>query len=253
MKTWLTRCLLGGLLVTSPALAQDDDAPYAYPEDEPARDEQQEAEEDAYERRRRQVDETDDFRRVSEEEGEEGDFKELAGVDDPNIGFAVELIGGALLLDSSEGNFAKTVAGLGLRATWEYGRTFNLEPLRENLWADLRWTYGSYSDGTDFIRGDTGVHYFTVAPAYELKLGKTSLGIFGQLGGGIGYQTTSITIDAAETKVNGIKPVFQYGVGLRGRPRLSNKLSLSFRVEAMGFRRGYLNDIFLGGSIGTAF
>ncbi|MCP3098612.1 hypothetical protein LZ198_06950 [Myxococcus sp. K15C18031901] len=252
MKTWLTRCLVGGLLAASPALAQDD-APYEYPDDEPARDEQREADDDAYERRRRQVDETDDFRRVSEEEGEEGDFKSLANMDDPNYGFAVELIGGALMLDSSEGNFAKTVAGMGVRATWEYGRTFNLEPLRENLWADLRWTYGSYSDGTDFINTSTGVHYFTIAPAYELKLGKSPFGFYGQLGGGLGYQTSSLMIDADETKVNGMKPVFQYGVGFRGRPRLTNKMSLSFRVEFMGFRRGYLNDMFLGGSLGAAF
>jgi hypothetical protein len=30
-------------------------------------------------------------------------------------------------------------------------------------------------------------------------------------------------------------------------------MSLAFRVEVMRFRRGYMDDTFVGGSIGTAF
>ncbi|WP_171817742.1 hypothetical protein [Pyxidicoccus fallax] len=253
MKTWLVRCLLGGLVLSTPALAQDDDDPYAYPDEEPARS--SEEEEDSYERRRKNVDETDDFRRVSEQEGEDGDFKALSGLDDPNLGVAVEFITGALLVDGTRGNFADTRMGLGVRATWEYGRILDSEPLREALWADLRWTYGSLSEGTRFITGDTRLHYFTIAPAYELKLGKSDFGFFAQAGGGIAYQATSLTVGEDVTKVNGIKPLLQYGVGFRGRPRLtsSGNLRLAFRLEALAFRRGYMNDFFLGGSLGTAF
>ncbi|NTX01544.1 hypothetical protein HUA74_20660 [Myxococcus sp. CA051A] len=255
VKNWLTRCLVGGLLVAPPAFAQDDDDPYAYPEDEPGPSQEQIEEEEAAERRRRNVDQADEFRNASEQEGEEGDFKELAGLDDPNLGVGVELLAGALLLESPRGRFADTVLGLGVRTTWEFGRTFDLEPFRENLWADLRWTYGNSSDGTDFIRGSTSQHYFTIAPAYEFKFGKSDFGFFGQVGGGVAYQTTSITVDANETKVNGLKPLLQYGVGLRGRPRLSSSSNfrLSFRLEAMGYRRGYMNDFFLGGSVGATF
>ncbi|MBZ4401405.1 hypothetical protein OWM54_36190 [Myxococcus sp. MISCRS1] len=255
VKTWLTRCLLGGLLVAPAAHAQTDDDPYAYPEDEPGPTQEQLDEEEAYERRRRNADQVEEFRDISEQEGEDGDFKRLAGIDDPNKGFAAELLAGALLLDSSRGRFAEPVLGLGIRATWEYGRILDIEPLREALWADLRWTYGSQSDGTRFLKGRSSQHYFTLAPAYEFKFGKSDFGVFGQVGGGIAYQATSITIDTAETKVNGIKPVIQYGLGLRGRPRVfgDSNMRLSLRLEAMGFRRGYLNDFFLGGSAGIAF
>nr|WP_225937284.1 hypothetical protein [Myxococcus sp. RHSTA-1-4] len=252
VKTWLVRCLLGGLVLSTPALAQDDDDPYAYPDEETSRSEE---DDESYDRRVKNVDQTDDFRRVSEQEGEDGDFKALSGLDDPNLGVAVEFITGALFVDSSRGDFADTRVGLGVRATWEYGRILDSEPLREALWADLRWTYGSLSDGTRFISGDTRLHYFTIAPAYELKLGKSDFGFFAQAGGGLAYQATSLTVDANVTKVNGLKPLLQYGLGFRGRPRLtsSGNLRLAFRVEALAFRRGYMNDFFLGGSVGTAF
>ncbi|MCP3145170.1 hypothetical protein [Pyxidicoccus xibeiensis] len=250
MKTWLVRCLLGGLILSTPALAQDEDEdPYATPDEESSR-----SSDDDY-NRPEPVDQTDEFREVSEQEGEDGDFQRMSGLDDPNLGVAVELIAGALLVDSSRGEFSDNLLGLGVRATWEFGRILDNEALREALWADLRWTYGGLSDGTAFISGDTSLHYFTIAPAYELKLGKSDFGFFAQAGGGLAYQATSITVDADVTKVNGLKPVLQGGVGFRGRPRLtsSGNLRLAFRVEALAFRRGYMNDFFLGGSLGTAF
>jgi len=252
VKTWLLRCALGSLALSAPALAQDEDDPYAYPDEPPSYDASE-----SYDRVRPKVDQADDFRRVSEQEHEDGedDFKPLSGLDDPNLGVAMEFIAGALFLDSPRGRAAETRVGLGIRATWEYGRILDNESLRESLWADLRWTYGGFSDGTEFIQGNTNIHYFTIAPAYELKLGKSDFGFFGQLGGGIAYLASTLTIDTVETKVSGIKPLFQYGVGFRGRPKLtaSGNLRLAFRVEAMGFRRGYHNDFFLGGSLGTAF
>lgn len=251
VKTWLVRCLLGGLALSTPALAQDEDDPYGYPDEEPARSKD---DDDYEERRRKNVDPTDDFRDAAEQEGEDGDFKALSGLDDPNLGVAIEFISGALLVDSARGESFDTRLGLGVRATWEYGRILDSEPLREALWADLRWTYGRLSDGTNFISGDTRLHYFTIAPAYELKLGRSSFGFFAQAGGGVAYQATSITVDEDVTKVNGLKPLLQYGVGFRGRPQIgSGNLRLAFRLEALAFRRGYMNDFFLGGSLGTAF
>ncbi|GHG85650.1 hypothetical protein [Comamonas sp. JC664] len=250
LKTWLLRCALGSLALSAPALAQDEDDPYAYPDEEPRYDAAE-----SYNRPRPKKDEVDDFRRVSEQEHADGedDFKALSGLDDPNLGVAIEFISGALFLDSPRGRATEPRLGLGVRATWEYGRILDNEALREALWADLRYTFGGTSDGTEFLRGSTNFHYFTIAPAYELKLGKSDFGFFGQVGAGVAYTASTITIDTLETKVSGTKPLFQYGVGFRGRPRITDNLRLSFRVEAMGFRRGYHNDFFLGGSVGTAF
>ncbi|RKH11852.1 hypothetical protein D7X74_24780 [Corallococcus sp. CA047B] len=255
LNSLLKACLAGGLLLAAPALAQsDEDDPYAYPEDDAARasDKAQKDDDDAYERRRKLVDETDEFREAAERENDDG-FEKLSRLDDPNLGVAVELGAGVLLVDSARGDFSDNRPAMGVRATWEFGRSLDNEPLREALFADLRWLYGSLSDGTNFIRGDTRLHYFTLAPAYLLRFGQSAFGIYAQAGGGIAYQNTGITVGDDETKVNGLKPVIQYGIGLRGRPALSRTLHLTFRVEAMGLRRGYANDFFFGGSAGVGF
>ena len=51
------------------------------------------------------------------------------------------------------------------------------------------------------------------------------------------------------------QPVIQYGIGLRGRPLLSEdgRLRLTVRLEATRFRRAYLNDTLLLASAGLAF
>ncbi|MBN1210341.1 MAG: hypothetical protein JXB05_36145 [Myxococcaceae bacterium] len=239
--------LLGALALSTPALAQDeDDAPLAYPDDE-------EEVEDAPRKLPRRSEPTADYDRMAEE-AENEEFEALAGLDDPNKGFAGELILGTMLLDSSRGRFADPTLGLGLRFTWEYGRILNNEPLREALWADVRWMMSSQSDGTELINGRSRIHYFSVAPAYEFAFGPSkAYGFFGQVGGGLAYQSTAIVINEEETGVKGMKALIQYGVGFRGRPRVSDKVALSFRLELMRFRRGYLDDTFLGGSVGTAF
>ncbi|MHA7629762.1 hypothetical protein [Corallococcus sp. M7] len=258
MNTWLKACLAGSLLFTPVAFAQsaDDDDPYAYPEEEAdrAQEKARKEDDDAYERRRRLVDETDEFREAAEATNDDG-FRGMSRLDDPNLGVAVELTGGLLMIDSARGDFSDNKPGLGVRATWEFGRTFFTEnaTLREALFADLRWLYGSLSDGTEFIKGDTRLHYFTLAPAWLFRFGDSPFGLFLQAGGGLAYQNTGITVGEEETKVNGLKPVVQYGLGIRGRPALSRTLHLTFRVEAMGLRRGYANDFFLGGSAGVGF
>jgi hypothetical protein len=258
LNTWLKACLAGGLLVSAPAFAQgeDEDDPYAYPDDIAERDaaKARKEDDDAYDRRRKMVDETDEFREAAERENDDG-FKRMARLDDPNLGVAVELVGGLLLVDSARGDFSDNRPGLGVRATWEFGRSLITEndTLREALFADLRWLYGSLSDGTEFIKGDTRLHYFSLAPAWLFRFGNSPFGLFLQAGGGIAYQNTGITVGEEETKVNGIKPLVQYGLGIRGRPALSRNLHLTFRVEAMGLRRGYANDFFVGASAGVGF
>lgn len=241
--------LLGALVLSTPALAQDeDDAPLAYPDDDET--------EEAAPRKlpRRSSDPTADYDRMQDERDAEDDFERMAGDDDPNKGFAGEAIFGAMLLKSSRGTFADLTPGVGVRFTWEYGRILNSEPLREALWADVRWMTAGQSAGTELIHGSSRNHYFSVAPAYEFVLGESkAFGFFGQAGGGVAYQSTSLTIGDEVTAVKGLKPLVQYGVGFRGRPRLSERVSLSFRLELMRFHRGYLGDTFLGGSIGTAF
>ena len=249
-SSWLLPCLLGGLALSVPALAQDEDAPYAYPDEE-------KSEEESPRRRSQPEDTTDDFRRTSEEEDEEDkDFDRLAGLDDPNTGVAFEVLGGAMLLSSPKGQFADVLPAVGGRFTWEYGRLLNVEALREALWFDVRYTYTSVREGTKLIIGDTRLHYATIAPAYELTFGQSKdYGAYVQVGGGVAYTDTSLTVGDKLTSVDGLKSLIQYGVGLRGRTKVSSEsnVRLAWRVELMRFRRGYLDDTFVGASLGTAF
>lgn len=70
------------------------------------------------------------------------------------------------------------------------------------------------------------------------------------------YQFSSLHYDTTrELQVAGIKPLLQYGLGLRGAPRLGpdGPFRISFRLELTRFRRGYMDDTFVGGSVGVAF
>lgn len=252
--TWLLPCLLGGLAFATPALAQKDDDPYAYPDDEvePSRD---------IPRRRPARPERDverDFRHSDEDEDEKKkDYERLAGVDDPNTGIAFEVLGGAMWLSSAQGQLIGDLKpAVGGRFTWEYGRLLNVEALREALWLDARYTYAGQRDGTTLIVGDTRLHYATLAPAYELTFGEGSnYGVFAQVGGGIAYEHTTLEVGGKPTSVDGIKPLIQYGVGVRGRTPLSieSNVRLAWRLELTRFRRGYQDDTYLGASAGVAF
>ena len=53
----------------------------------------------------------------------------------------------------------------------------------------------------------------------------------------------------------GTKFLFQYGVGLRGRPAIiaNGAVRIQFRIELIRFIRGYMQDTYLGGSLGLIF
>jgi hypothetical protein len=249
VHSWLLPCLIGGMALATPAFAQDEDVPFAYPDEEtPARK--------TPGRSRSPVDTTDDFRRVSEEKDKKSDFKRLAGLDDPNTGVAFEVLGGVMGLSSSRGRLMDLLPAVGGHFTWEYGRLLNVESLREALWFDLRYLYAGQREGTQLIVGDTRLHYVSIAPAYELTFGSAvDYGVYVQAGGGVAYHSTALEVGGERTAVNGIKPLIQYGAGLRGRTKLSSQsnLRLAWRLEVTRYRRGYLDDTFFGASLGTAF
>ena len=179
-----------------------------------------------------------------------------ARMDDPNTGLAFEALGGALALSSPRGQLADFLPAVGGRFTWEFGRLLGVKPLREALWFDVRYMYAGEREGTQLIIGDTRLHYATIAPAYELTFGESSdYGVYAQVGGGIAYEHTTLEVGGKQTPVDGLHSLLQYGVGLRGRTRLlsESNVRLAWRVELMRFRRGYMDDTYVGASLGTAF
>jgi hypothetical protein len=242
-RPWLLPCLLAALLPGLSASAQED-APYAYPEDE-VPEEQQTPRRNRPERGGRTPSSQDDTR-----------YERMSRGDDPNTGLAFEALGGVMLLNSARAQFAEFAPAYGGRFTWELGRLFDDEVLHEALWLDVRYTGTGLQQGTRLIQSGSQLHYATIAPAYEVMFGPGSdYGLYAQAGGGIVYEMTTLNVGGEVTPINGLRSLIQAGGGLRGRTRLSStsNLRLAWRLEAMYFRRGYLGDVFLGGSAGIAF
>jgi hypothetical protein len=160
-----------------------------------------------------------------------------------------------MLIESARGALWEPRASFGVTATWEFGRLMFNEALRDGLFADLRWDYAFLHDGTDTIYTDTHYHYFTLAPAFGWPIFGPDFLIYGQVGGGAALEYSVMHYDDRSTPLSAFKPVILYGVGFRGRPLVSadGLLRIAFRVELMRFHRHYMDDMFLGASVGASF
>lgn len=189
-----------------------------------------------------------------EDEEEQAGEESLAGVDDPNLGVGGDLMAGVALLDSSK-NGVDPRFYFGVRFTWEFGRLIPDEFLREMFFADVTWTYAASKEGTNQVNVDTHLHDFTVAPAFALPFGKSFMAAYLQLGLGFDYSYSVTKIDANSVTLGGTKFLFQYGLGLRGRPAVvgDGTVRIQFRVEVTRFIRGYMHDMYIGGGVGMIF
>lgn len=193
--------------------------------------------------------------REEDEDAKARDEETLTHLDDPNLGLGGELLGGVMLFDSSRGAGVDPRFLGGLRFTWEWGRLVADEFLREMFFADVTWMYSATWDGTGTVHAETHQHYFTLAPAVGIPFGKSTVSAYAQLGVGFNVDYSVLHVDANATSLTGTKFLFQYGLGLRGRPALvaNGTVRLEFRLELTRFIRGYMHDMFLGAGLGMAF
>jgi hypothetical protein len=245
MKAWLWLFVSVGLFAsTSWSQADDDPLPY---DDAPRRAPK---EDDDGPRKRRKGDE-----RLREEEDDATASEETLGhTDDPNIGLSFEVLAGLMLLEASRAGLDPRFM-VGGRVTWEFGRLLTDEFWREAFFADLTYSWSATNDGTRFTSVNTSQHYVTLAPAIAYPFKNLPLQFFGQLGLGLNATAQTIRTGETVTPLSGTKFLFQYGVGLRARPALTEneKIRLSFRFELTRFIRGYMHDMFIGGSVGLTF
>jgi hypothetical protein len=241
----IRKLLALSLAVSVTALAEgDDDAPIPYDDD--GASEQRYAPKKARKKRRTEIREEDEEEKAGEES--------MAGVDDPNIGVGGELIAALGLLDASRGGVDPRFA-FGVRFTWEWGRLIPDEYLREMFFADVQWTVTGTREGTNQVATETTLHNFTVAPAFALPFGRSFMSAFAQVGVGFNFASTATRIDNNTVNLAGTKFLFQYGIGLRGRPALvgDGSVRLTFRIDVTRFIRGYMHDMFIGGGVGLIF
>jgi hypothetical protein len=192
-----------------------------------------------------------------ETEVEKKDREEsLTHLDDPNVGIAIEAVAGVMLLDASRGVVGEARFLGGARFTWEFGRLIPDEFVREMFFLDVMYAYTEQTEGTAAISVNTNYHYFALAPALALPFGaKSPVAFFVQGGFGFNVQPIVVTSQGDTLNLAGTKFLFQYGGGFRFRPALvsDEKVRLSFRIEFTRFRRGYMDDTFIGGSMGLSF
>jgi hypothetical protein len=180
----------------------------------------------------------------------------LSGIDDPGAGLSIEIFAAALFVEAARGSLVDARFGYGARLTWDIGRIFPEGALRQALFIDLQYLGTNFQDGTKEIFTSTHFNYLTIAPAYAFPFGEGSpYAFFLQLGGGIAIMDSPLTADGVVTANSGVEGIFQYGLGIRGRPRLGSdsSLRLTFRVDVTRFRRGYADDTYVGGGVGLGF
>lgn len=221
----------------------DDDAPIPYGDENT---EESVIPKKTKKRRQTQIREEDEEEKAGEET--------MAGLDDPNVGVGADIVMGAALLDGARGGVDARYF-FGLRFTWEYGRLIPDEYLREMFFADVTWLYTATKDGTPQVNVDTHLHNFTVAPAFALPFGKSFMSVYAQLGVGFDYSYSVTQVDQNTVTLGGTKFLFQYGLGLRGRPAVvgDGSVRIQFRIEVTRFIRGYMHDTYLGGGLGMIF
>jgi opacity protein-like surface antigen len=250
MKKFLTLLVCAAVLLPGAALAGGDDDE-AIPYDDGGDD--NDTVKPRKKKKRRAADET----REEDDEEREGEVT-LANVDDPNVGVGGDFLSGVALLDASKSGVDPRYY-FGVRFTWEFGRLIPDEYLREMFFADVMWTYAASKDGTNQVNVDTHLHDFTLAPAFALRLGQSFMSFYAQLGLGFDYSYSVTQIRNADTTSNitlgGTKFLFQYGIGLRGRPAVvgDGSVRIQFRIELMRFIRGYMHDMYLGAGLGMIF
>ena len=191
---------------------------------------------------------SEDYPRAEEEH--------LTGLDDPGAGIFIEVFAAAMFTEASRGSLVDAHFGIGARLTWDFGKIFTNDMLRQAFFIDLQYLYSGFQDGTKEVSAFTSFHYLTIAPAYAFPFGENSpYAFFLQLGGGIAIENSPLTVDGVSYANGGVAPVFQYGLGFRGKPRLSSEsgLRLSFRIDVTRFRRGYADDTYVGGGLGLGF
>lgn len=254
---------LSALLLAPLASAQSDDQAIPYSDDGNDDD-----------RNRRELpNKSDSSPTVREEtEVEERDRAEsLAHIDDPSIGIGAEIVVGGTLIDSARGALFDGQATGGFRVTWEWSRTvFSDELFRELSFVDVTWFHAGTSEGTQLVYAKSYYNYFSLAPAFSFPFGsKSPVSVFAQLGIGLVFNPTVLVLNQEPFTNSAVKLLIQYGAGLRFRPLIftwgrragpnadfaeaENGLRLSFRIELTRFRRGYIDDTFLGGSAGVTF
>ena len=191
---------------------------------------------------------------VPEDEGDSPTDRSFFGA--KNLGLTAELTLGGLFrqgsLGSLEGKF-----GLGLAVSWNLGRMLfdpELKLLHKGLWLELAWLHpfsAGGEEGTEMTRVTQSQNNLSLAVIFGYPVWRLLPYVkFGPAlyVGGLDYD-----VDGSKGSWTVARGGVVYGIGVHSMFFLSDAVGLSGRIELLGHRRYYYNDLQLTVGLGAAF
>lgn len=198
--------------------------------------------------------------RTAEEEigeYEEWEDESLYSLDEPGIGMTAGIILGPAFLHSPLPGVS-TKFGFGLDLSLQLGRYLfapEWDFLHRNFILELAWLMaGANSDsGTDEIRvgAGRGVHVLSLALLFGYPL--SDFLIYAKIGPLLGIMNVKYDVQGEVNNFTGVKGGVVYGGGVRASIYTTDAVGIAARIEVLGYRRGYLNDVMLAFGAGVAF
>jgi hypothetical protein len=174
----------------------------------------------------------------------------LSGLDEPGKGLGVEVLLGLLLV--SGGISSSPQFGWGFAADWQVGRLFREESyFHQNALLELSWLHSASSYGTADVKVAQSQNDFAASALLGTMLGPAFC--YGKIGPSLFLTPVTYVVQGTATDYLGVKPGFQLGLGARYARYLDDRIGVTVRVEATGYRRGYLTDFFFAGGLGLVF
>lgn len=189
------------------------------------------------------------------EEVEAAEAERLAADDEPGNGIAAELTLGGLWLSGSTGA-ASSHFMAGLIVSYQLGRAAfdpETEFLHENLLLELSYQASATgtSVGTEQVRVNSGVHYLTLDVLFGYPLPPVLF--YAKIGPSLVVMPVTYDVQGAATSFTGVKAGLVYGLGVRSNWYFHRFAGFAWRVEFVGYRRGYLDDLMLTVGVGVCF
>lgn len=173
-----------------------------------------------------------------------------------SIGLTAELTLGGLFRQGSLGAL-ESKFGLGLSVSWNLGRMLfdpDLWLLHKGLWIELAWLHpfgAGGEEGTETTRVTQSQNNLSLSVMFGYPLWR--LLIYGKLGPALYVGGLDYDVAGSQGHWSVVRGGVVYGVGVHTMFFLSEVIGLSGRVELLGHRRHYYNDLQFTVSVGAAF
>ncbi len=182
--------------------------------------------------------------------GELEENERLSGINEPGLGLGVEALIGVLVLNGGISSSAQF--GWGLAADWHVGRLFRPESyFYQNAFVELSWLHSESTYGTDEVKVSQAQNHFSASALLGTTLGRTFF--YGKLGPSLYLMPVTYTVQGTATDFMDAKLGLNLGLGVRFALYLGDSLGVAVRLEATGYRRGYLTDFFFTSGVGLVF